>query len=238
MQFRIVDSIKEWLNGSRNFNTGIILYEVYGTDDTLKRMFAQGHSILRQKKLEEAMQGLLTTRAQEQVVRIDKTDTYVTVKRDRLPENSTNTADDPYRDKWLPLFKEMNLLRHQLRLMPTTEERGAAAHRILDLEDECRKWWDRRDYEQRTGQKMPDTEPKANTVTDKNQQEYRLRTVRTYITKYGKAVQADPGNIKAIKKLSYYITERDDLETKLGYVRKTDQSAGAGNQPAGAEVGA
>lgn len=59
-----MDSIKEWLNGSRNYHQGAALYDAYGDDVLLKQMFAQGESEYRKERLLKALRALLATAKQ------------------------------------------------------------------------------------------------------------------------------------------------------------------------------
>jgi hypothetical protein len=49
----MVDTLKAWINGTRDYNTGVQLYNIIGTDEGLKALFAQGHNLYRNFKLQE-----------------------------------------------------------------------------------------------------------------------------------------------------------------------------------------
>lgn len=213
-----MNSIKDWLNNGKPWALGVALYAAHGGDPIMNDMLAQGHSPYRQKRLEAALRELIAVAQHAPVAQPDIV--VSTVNAAQLPEHTVPAEQDPYREKWLPFFKEMNLLRHQLRLMPTQTERGAAAHRILELEDICSEWWDRRDYYLRTGEHMPEPEPITTSITDPNALNKRLTTVRTYVTRYKKllAKRKDAGT-KA--KLATFEAERDDLIKKLSKTHGT-----------------
>lgn len=55
-----METIRKWLNGSRDYTSGVQLYMVHGTDKNLHRLFtAEGYSDFKNKKLLEALQALL-----------------------------------------------------------------------------------------------------------------------------------------------------------------------------------
>lgn len=219
MQFYYVESIREWLNSSRDYHLGVQLYAVYGDNEPLQRSLSQGYSDFRHGKLVTAMQKLLERAEPVELQIADQPPVTVATFPGNLPEHSTAPVDDPYRKEWLPLYNEMNALRHKLRHMKTTVERGEAAFRILDLFDACRRYWDKRDYLKKHGVPMPEHVAGPALITDRNEMERKLRTIRTYVTKYAKLVLNNPNNATHAKKLDSFTAERDRLEKLLGYER-------------------
>src|SRR5699024_10335653 len=67
-------------------------------------------------------------------------------ERKGWPKGSKDEVLISLREQWEPLFKEMKTLQAQLLLIDSDSERGAAAHRILDLDDACQAIYEKRDY--------------------------------------------------------------------------------------------
>jgi hypothetical protein len=180
-----VNSIIEWLNGSRSYEIGLALYASH-SDGLLSAMFSQGYSEYRHKRLIAELTRLKDTAEHLTIELPSDAPVAVLLPQSKMPEAVVPPAQDPYRDKWLPSFKEMNMLRYRLRQAANDAERGEMAFRILELEDLCKFYWDQRDYFLRTGNHKPEETDPPDTVSDKNALQKRLSTVRTYITKYSK----------------------------------------------------
>jgi hypothetical protein len=81
--FRSMDDIRKWLNGSREYYSGVSLYVVHGTDPNLKRLFtAEGYSDFKNKKLVAALQAIL--------VLITKSGTNVPKSGTNVPKTETS----------------------------------------------------------------------------------------------------------------------------------------------------
>lgn len=217
-----MNAIRDWFNSSRSYQLGVALFDCHSDNAELKQVFAQGSSTFRHKLLVTELRKLLDAAERIEVTLPPASSSEpeppkeIIVQRDKMPETIVPPEKDPYREQWMPLFKEMNMLRYRLRVVTSDPERGEMAFRILELEAQCQKWWDMRDYFLRTGTHQPEeTEDKADTVTDRNALQKRLQTVRTYVTRY----KDHP------IKLNQYIRERDALEEKLGYERTTQHTA-------------
>ena len=123
-----MQGIKDWLNGGRDYTTGVMLYRCYGDNKAIKDMLAQGRSDYRQRRLEKCLAELLETAKPVQLpVKGKQEQITVLVRGEQTPDAIVAPEKDEYRKQWLPLFMEMNKLRHQLRLMPNNEQRTDAA---------------------------------------------------------------------------------------------------------------
>lgn len=198
------NSIKDWLNGSKDYALGAALYNVHSSNDAMKRMFAQGASPYRLQRLIEAMKELSKVVDDNPTIAIAQAPKYepVNVQTIQLPENAVPPELDKYRPEWLPLLMERNHLRARLRDAADDFERGRMAHRILELHDQCEAIWERRDYELRTGEPMPTNEKKREPVTDPKKLQRHVLNLRSYITKTKKAVEKNPENAKATTRLA------------------------------------
>lgn len=216
-----MNSIREWLNGSQNYDVGVALFQCYGDNPDMTEMFLQGHSEYRQARLLSALEKLYASGDHIEIELPGQPEPVaVFTPPSPMPEASTKPKTDPYYANWNPIFKEMQHLRSQLRLIPTDEERGKVANRILDLEQECNYWWERRDYYLETGQHMPeDNRHRPDPHTNQNELQKRLLTVRTYVTRYEKKIEEQGNKPALVEKLNAYTAERDELEQKLGYER-------------------
>lgn len=212
--FVFVNSIKEWLNGSRDYSLGVALYEAHGTDEGLKQMFAQGFSQYRQQRLVAALQEL---KEHPTIVELPSEPRTITVAVNEavLPENLVPAERDPYRQRWLPLYQQMNYLRHQLRTAADDTKRGEMAHEILSLEEKCYQIWEERDYFIKYGQPVPNMVTDTITVTDRNELHRKLMNYRTYITKAKKCLKENPEDAKAAARKLHYELEVQRIEEKL-----------------------
>lgn len=119
----------------------------------------------------------------------------------QLPENAVPPEIDKYIGEWKPLLMQRNHLRARLRDADNDIERGKMAHQILALQDQLEAIWERRDYELRTGEAMPEAK-KREPVTDPKKLQRHVLNLRTYITKTKKTVADNPENDKATKRLA------------------------------------
>jgi hypothetical protein len=205
-------TISEWLNSDRNYKIGVALYDAYGLDALLKTMFEQGYSPLRAKRLHAELMLLKNVdREKPQYAQKGPVAEHVSIAAIQLPEQAA-PEQDPYRNKWLPLYQEMNLLRHTLEQAPSILERGKMAFRILELEQECMVIWNQRDYLVKNGKELPEIEEQEIVpFADMNNLLRRIQTVRTFISKYSK-----PGdNPNWSKHLAKYKIELEALQKQL-----------------------
>lgn len=214
-----MNSIRDWLNGGKHYLEGLALYETYGQDAILKKALRQGYSSFRQEKLVKALRALLVMADRPVTpLELDLKVKKVHVAELILPEQEVPELQDPYRDKWLPYYIEMNALRHSLISIPDDVARGQAAHRILKNERICKMWWKRRDYYVRTKEHMPEDSQEPEPITDKNLLHKNIANVRSYITKAkGRMEQAatqelrDAAQVRLIK----YTKQLEELETQF-----------------------
>lgn len=210
-----MESIKKWLNSSKNYNVGLALYLAHGSDDTIKRALQQGESPYRKELLFKELRAIY-----ERSKTGENNTIVVRPSSQALPSpavlaNPKSNKDDPYYSEWHPLYKEMMDLRSQLTLLPNDRERGEAAFRVLELERKCRAIWKRRDYYQKTGEHMPEATNTPEPVSDYNVLQKRLYTLRTYVTREGKKLKENPNDTKAKSRLDRFTAEAKEIENKL-----------------------
>ncbi len=56
----MLDTLKAWLNGTREYNTGVAIYKTIGTDEKLKALFAQGQTLYANFRLQEELRLICT----------------------------------------------------------------------------------------------------------------------------------------------------------------------------------
>lgn len=222
LQFYTVESIRDWLNSSRNYNVGLALYLTYGDNQALKTALQQGESKYRKDKLLQALREIWeankkTARVNPLPLRVLPLKTGGESKQTYTPAQPDHDKD-PYYNDWQPLYKEMMHLRSQLALLPNDIERGQAAFRILFLEKTCRKYWAMRDYFYKTGTKMPEDSGLPDMVTDYNALTKRLMTLRTYKTRETNKLKPDPMNLPAKQRLDKWLKEMQLIELKLAEI--------------------
>ncbi|MBA3899387.1 MAG: hypothetical protein H0X62_04115 [Bacteroidetes bacterium] len=109
--------IRQFLQSEKDYKTGILLYQKWGKNDTLKRVFARGESSFNKKKL---------------LAELEKLAPVKPVRSEASPIISKSSYDDP---ALVPLYREQSMLHNQLTRM-SREERKTAAFRILNIADE------------------------------------------------------------------------------------------------------
>ena len=88
----MLETVKAWLNGTRDYNTGALLYNIVGTDHQLKQLFAQGHNMWNNYRLQEEMLKICEAlKNGQQPVTVVKTDEKEA--NERLLSNITDTIE-------------------------------------------------------------------------------------------------------------------------------------------------
>lgn len=205
----VLDSIKQWLNDGQPYYVGVALLATYGSNKGLVEMFDQGPSPYRITQLEKHLRAIDAPL----IITPEDAPIIITVEKKELPETQVHAAD-PFKDIWQPKYAEMQSLCHRLEDIATAEERGVAAFRILELEQECIRLWAKRDYFFATGLKVDAEDEQAISVTDKYALMQRLHNLRTYISRTKKKYKATPSS-DLESKLTTYLTEEAIIITKI-----------------------
>lgn len=213
------DSLKQWLNSAQDFNTGVALFNCYGDDDSLKQMFSQGFSTFRNARLKEVLLALYQSCDKKvQSAPLEPTVEQILVNKVTLPEAAIEKEKDPYYGKWIKPYKEMQRLCTLLPLEKDIDKRGEMCFKILDLEQHCMYWWDRRDYFLSHGHLLEDTSSAAQLkVTDKNQILRQLTNSRANLSKVKAKLSLNPDNPKFQTRFATLKETIKDLEKKLEY---------------------
>lgn len=135
------NEIQQWITAGRHWHAGIALFVKHSNNQNLKNYFtkceptnANQDSLLYElKKIEQAF--------------IPDASTGNVVTQPAAPSNFNSDAEiEKINSEWKPKFKELAGLRQRLMYYGKDEERRKAAFRILDLFDECKGLWRKRDY--------------------------------------------------------------------------------------------
>lgn len=210
-----MEMIRHWLNGTRNYGQGVQLYLQFGKDDILRSLFKkEGETAFKKGRLMQALKELLQNEKKSFTQIIEQPATLkITEEKNGWEKAEGNVILLSLKGEWQKCFSEMKLLQHRLADMPSKEERGAAAHRILDLDDQCDEYYAQRDYYLEHG-KLPD-EPSEEIVTDPTKWPMKLANARRYIREYRIKMKKEPENIKYAAKLKQYEEEVVLYEEKL-----------------------
>ena len=57
-----MENLRTWLNGCRDYTSGVALYNEYGQDPMLKRMLAEAETDFKRKRLEKALEEIWDNR--------------------------------------------------------------------------------------------------------------------------------------------------------------------------------
>lgn len=211
-----MNSIQQWLLGGKEWAVGVALYNTYGDNELFKQALKQGESPYRKERLVKHLQELSKKAPQQETVKPvhEPQVKKVVVGKAVLQENKVEAEKDPYREEWLPIYKEMMNLHARLEDM-TPDERGEAAHEILRLERRMMYIWWKRDYYLKYGEKVNEETPTVN-ITDMNALRLKLQNVRTYRCKVEKELVINPKNERLLARLERYKKEIADFEKRLG----------------------
>lgn len=197
--------INAWLNGKRSFTYGVILYNRYGKDEDLKKLFEAGKTDFTEKKLLECLNGLASEDKQEAF-------SFSPFQGNEEMPESDDEVIMALRNQWMPHYTKMNYLRHDLdkyleRNSSSAEvKRGQLAREILMLEKNCMAVWAKRDHYVRTG-KLPAEYKSNDPVVDPFKAGVRLKIVQGYVRRYKGYVQRDPANESHAANLKKYQAE-------------------------------
>lgn len=220
------------MKSQKDYRAGVIILDAHSDDKELIAALKQGESPFRKILLEQSMRDLLNCTAKEAPTPV-ATQQVPTVQVVKPKATNKKRTDDPYKHKWQPLYTELNFLRHTLRETEDIAERGAKAHRICDLVEECYYYWGLRDYYQEHGIEKKDDRA-IDITTDKTKLHKELTNVRSYVTKYRAKVKHEPHNNRAKKNLAKWEIRKAELEEILDvqpnnrHIKYNKQTKGTG----------
>lgn len=208
-----MDDIREWLSGNRDYDAGARLYLIHGKDSLLKKVFSEPVSPFKKQKLEESLKALLSGKA-ETVKKIEATK-ETAIQRVSVGNRRWSEQMDPtetaLHNKWMPIYAEMMNISarlYDIALAGTKdaskkEEAGRMAHKILDLDDECDKIYEQRDYYLKH-KKLPTEKGEIELVVDPKMIPLALQNAQRYVRQYKNKLSKKPDDVNAAKKLRQY----------------------------------
>lgn len=239
-----MDDIRNWLNGSRDYASGVKLYLVRGSDPKLKQLFtAEGYSDFKNKKLQGALQALLAC-VPKTVTTVTKIETTVqkTPSVDKTVKENPDKSAKPVKpqtrwsetrdeveqalyDQWKPLYAELIDLQNRVGDVSRKAEKDPAmepearrmALRVLELDKVCEKIYSDRNY-YLENKRLPESEDDLGISTDPvnwpTELDSSKRGVRKWRNEAEKAV--DPGaKLHAAAKFQWYQARVDKLKKLL-----------------------
>lgn len=203
------EEIRSWLNSRRDFMTGVNLYRLYGDQPWLKDQLGRGKPTREMReKLFDALKGIFfrikekrlqqsNAEATDSAVTVAAATTrieaaeekYIEARGTNISNNIKETSAYQQLDlQWRPIYHEMNMLFNRLDLLKDgSSECEAACLRILDLEQQCIKIWEKKDYLVEHG-RLPEERKDMNAGEAANLHR-ELTNLRTRRTKANKAMK-------------------------------------------------
>ena len=205
-----MELIRNWLNGQRNYRTGLQLYLAYGTNESLKLYLQADFTPYREQRLAEELLALV---AMPDAPAISDEDPALNPAFAPPPNLM---SDDPvieefYRQK-STLHKEKDMLRHSLESFETDEERGIAAHRIISIRKQLTLIWNREQYYAKFKRLPVDNE---DAITDPKALKYRLSQVKSNLRRLKSQLKKDPQNESFSQSYEKFLREDKDLQEKI-----------------------
>lgn len=214
-----MDDIREWLRGSRDYNTGAKLYLIHGRDAKLRRVFSEPVSDFKKKRLVEELTALLTKKVavvKKVEVTKEKAIEHIAVS-DRKWSKQPDATENALREQWKPLFAEMMNLSSRIYEVAKAgqtdpalkQEAGKMAHRICDLDDLCDEIYQKRDHYLKYG-KLPAEKKPVELVVDPVKIPVALENAKRYVRMYKNKLKKNPGDVNAaeiIKKYEWAVNE-------------------------------
>lgn len=209
-----MELIQKWLSGTRNFYVGVVLYKQFGIDEDLKKLLAGKPEPYLQKRLEEAL---------AEVLQKPKVVLQIPVNKKELAEmpKSEDAILEALRREWLPLYQRMNYLRHELDRFEGNDfeiiaKRKPLAIEVLELEQQCMRTWERREYYLKNG-KLPEVKEKEDPIPeDPIALGKMIETLKRNIRRNKQLAESHPDNVVYPLKVKQY---EEQLQRLLNHIK-------------------
>ncbi len=207
------DHIIKWLSGRQNYTIGVVLYNQFGNDEAIKKQLSFGRSEFTDDLLLKSINALL--QGEE-----PKTAPVIINAYDEMP----NDVDDvliSFKEKWMPLYTEMNYKRHALDKLLDDDfeksgvQRGKLAKEILELEQKCIAIWHERDYYCRY-KTLPGKSIDDEAIIDPFKAGKRQELLKIYVRRYKNQMAKNPANTEAAQLYKKYSDELTQLQQVHG----------------------
>jgi len=207
----MIGEIQQWLNSNKNYSEGVRLYQTHGKDKALHKVFAEGCSDFKKKRLNEA---LLNLYRGDKKIEIEIKDTKEqvldrTIKADKRWPDERDGVLSALHAKWKPSFAEMmhlctiiyDVAKAGQKDKGMKKEAGKMVHRILDLDDMCDCIYEERDHYVKHGQLPADQQLVDDLVMDPKKIPLALQNAQRYVREYKIRVKNNLTNEKFAAKL-------------------------------------
>jgi hypothetical protein len=207
---KLMEAIRHWLQ-SKDYIEGVRIYLQHGQDPVLKNLFtAEKGTPYKQQRLERALREIL---AGTEVVKPEERPASSLMKSWPI-EAASDDVLKALRAEWLKAFKEMHDLRSQLMLLANDDQRGEAAHRILDLDDLCYSIYLKRNHYLEHGT-LPEAK-KEEYIVDPLKAAKRMEILGRYIRRERTALKKDPSNVGAAARKQKFTNEYNHYAQRFG----------------------
>lgn len=211
--------IEIWLHGNRDYNKGVQLYQKYGRNFNLMRVFLRGEDEYNREKLLYELD-IIKHQADQLPISIGKQVNIVEAASNaaaKMPEYDrtkliVEEKPDKYNElhkRWRAAFKLASHL-HQTKLVMDIHknERAAATAKIMELfENEISPCWDMIDYFDKNGH-FPENLKEKKEYSTPAEMLKRRNNLRTYITKF-------KDDVKKMAQVEAWTMELKELNIKL-----------------------
>lgn len=211
--FHRMEQILRWLKGKQPYNEGYQLLKQHGTNQTIIKLLEGQETIAKQKILLRAIQDLVKALPMPTA----KEETKVLQHISSKTIDSTTKASEALNElksKAKEVLKERDQIHARLKFYKSIEERGQAAHKLLDLDDEIDALYDKIRQVEKTGT-APEEELPFVPITDPSKWEHRYQTCGRYVRRYQDRLGKVPGDEVAQLLLKKYEAEQLYYAKKL-----------------------
>jgi hypothetical protein len=224
----IMEVIRHWLNGSRDYATGVRLYDQHGSNKLLKRLFSEeAPNETKKQRLVKELEAMLKGQVKE-VLQVTQLEQRIiqTTKQEAKPARTRwsekmDEVEKSIFETWKPLYSEMLHLQTTIDALaragvkdPDQEKQaGVMALRIIELDKLCDNLYEERDYYLQHGKRKESTGPVEISLLPE-QWHKKLANHQRYIRDYRKQLEKDPTNTNAaaqIQKHEWAVAEYKKL---------------------------
>lgn len=209
-----MQEIRDWLNSTKEYATGVKLYLKFGSDPILKSLFTkEAESQFKRERLFLALKSIYDNYRKPTTA---KAAIQRQVEKQRPPENfkywPTVPISDPVlsalHEQWKPIYAEMMNLSarlHEVAVLGGKDQQKALeacsmAHRVLDLDDQCDEIYAKRDHYYQHGT-LPGPLNKPEPVGDPVRWVTLMNNAERYVRQYKNKLKRDPANEKIASQL-------------------------------------
>ena len=221
----MLEQIREWLNGNREYSSGVALVLRHSTDPRIINCFREPlETNFKRKKLVEVLTELYTDRPEPAALRAPSQPALPPAEK-TWPVDNTNEILASLREQWRPLYGEMTNYQariHDIALQGVhdpqkKEEAHQMAKKIIDLNNKVNEIYARKAYFLKFG-KLPDDTAEPIKEISSDTAFMRKKTVERYLRDLAaKLKRTELSDVKRTK----WIPKWDSLCEELRALNKT-----------------